>query len=143
MVAASISFRRWVSYASCLWAVVFGAPHVWWALGVSAGFPGGQANYDFFMGSAWRYVFDVIVVACSALAFLISLTLLRPPAQLTRRWVPLALAWFACGILTLRGAAGWIVDGLSHPYWTGMFTVGGILLGGVAWLAREPRRVLP
>jgi|GEM_PF-6848352 hypothetical protein len=50
------------------WALLFAAPHTWWALGVSAGFPGGEAKYRFFMTSTWRYVYDLVVVVLSALA---------------------------------------------------------------------------
>jgi hypothetical protein len=73
--------RRWVSYAACVWAVLFAAPHIWWALGIPAGFPGGPAGHQLMMTSAWRYIFDVIVIILSALAMLIALTLLRPPHE--------------------------------------------------------------
>lgn len=92
------------------------------------------------MTSAWRYLYDVIVVILSVLAVLITLALLRPPQLVTRRWVPHAAAWIACGMLTLRGVAGMLVDGASDPIWWPTFLLGGILLGAVAWLARLPPR---
>jgi hypothetical protein len=46
--------------------VLFGAPHLWWALGVRTGFPGGDESYESFMGRAWRYAFEVLVVLLSA-----------------------------------------------------------------------------
>jgi hypothetical protein len=124
---------RWISYAACVWAVVFAAPHTWWALGISAGFPGGEASYRFFISSAWRYIYDVIVVLLCVLAVLVARTLLRPPGETVRRWIPQTAAWIACGMLSLRGVAGMIVDGTSDPVWWPTFLLGGILFGGVAW----------
>jgi hypothetical protein len=48
------------------------------------------------------------------------------------------MAWIASAMLTLRGVAGLIVDGTSDPVWWPIFLVGGILFGGVAWIARSP-----
>jgi hypothetical protein len=117
---------------------LFAAPHTWWALGIPAGFPGGEGSYRLFMSSTWRYIYDLVVIGLSALAVLITLKLLRPPEQVARRWVPHAAVWIACGMLTLRGFAGLVVDGTSDPIWWPTFLVGGILLGSVAWLARAP-----
>lgn len=130
---------RWISYAACIWAVAFAAPHLWWALGIPAGFPGGEANYHFFMSSTGRYVYDVVVVLLSVLAFIIALTLLRQPGPTARRWIPHTAAWIACGMLSLRGVAGMIVDGTSDPVWWPTFLLGGILFGAVAWFARRPK----
>jgi len=140
MTDAAMRHRRWISYAACAWAILFAAPHTWWALGIPAGFPGGEAGHRLMMTSAWRYIYDVIVIIMSALAVLIALTLLQPPHQIVRRWVPYTAAWIACGMLTLRGVAGMVVDGASDPVWWPTFLVGGILLGMVAWLARTPKR---
>ncbi len=139
-LAASANYRRWISYAACGWAVLFAAPHLWWALGIPTGFPGGPAGHQLMMSSAWRYIYDVIVVILSVLAVLITLALLRPPHLVTRRWVPHTAAWIACGMLTLRGVAGMLVDGASDPVWWPTFLLGGILLGAVAWMARLPPR---
>ena len=141
MSAISARHRRWISYAACAWTVLFAAPHILWALGISAGFPGGESNHRLMMTSAWRYISDLIVILLSVTAVLVVLALLRPPAQVPRRWIPHTAAWLACGMLTLRGVAGLVVDGRSDPVWWPTFLVGGILFGGVAWLARRPRAV--
>jgi hypothetical protein len=70
-MSAMLSHRRWISYSASAWAVLFAAPHTWWALGISAGFPGGEANHQLMMTSAWRYVFDVVVILLSVTAVLV------------------------------------------------------------------------
>jgi hypothetical protein len=130
--------RRWVTYATVAWTLVFGAPHLWWALGIRFWFPGGDDSYEFFMSSEWRYVFNLVVVVLSVLAGVVALALLKPPSLVVRRWIPLTLAWVGAGMLTIRGVAGLIVDGIGRPYWTHLFTVGGVLLGAVAALGRAP-----
>ncbi|HST58794.1 MAG TPA: hypothetical protein VLK84_08905 [Longimicrobium sp.] len=128
---------RWMGFAACAWAVLFGAPHAWWALGISAGFPGGEANYHRFMSSTWRYIYDVVVVVMSGAGVWVAWQLMRPPAP--RRWIARTAAWIASGMLTLRGVAGMVVDGAADPVWWPTFLVGGILFGGVAVLSRRGR----
>jgi hypothetical protein len=62
---ATGSLRRWISDAACAWAVLFAAPHVWWALGA---FPGGEASYQVFMSSRWLYLYNLTVIALSGTA---------------------------------------------------------------------------
>lgn len=132
--------RRWVTTAACAWAVLFAAPHAWWALGSPWGFPGGEASHRLMM-TTWRLGFDVVVILLSLAAILIALTLHRPPETVARRWVPHSAAWIACGMLTLRGLAGLVADGASDPVWWPTFLIGGMLLGAAAWLARVPNVV--
>jgi hypothetical protein len=121
-----------------MWCAAFGTPHTWWALGFPWAFPGGAASYRFFMSSAWRVTYDVVVVVMSVIGMLVSLTLLRPPATIVRRWIPYSAAWFACGILSFRGIGGIIIERGGDHVWSPTFVVGGILFGAVAWLARQP-----
>jgi hypothetical protein len=131
--------RRLFSYATCAWAALFAAPHTWWALGYPAGFPGGTGNHDLMMTTAWRYGFDVGVVVLSVAAGVIALVLLRPPALVAGRPVLQSAAWIGAALLTVRGIAGLVVDGTSDLIWWPAFLTGGVLLGGVAWLAAAPR----
>ena len=124
-----------VCYAACAWAILFGAPHLWWALGYPAGFPGGDASYHRFMSSAWRYWYDVLVVLLSVAGVFVASRLRRPGTH--RRSESIA-AWVAAGALTTRGLAGMIVDGRNDPVWSPAFLLGGMLFGSVAWLSREP-----
>lgn len=130
---------RWMGFAACAWAVLFGAPHAWWALGIPAGFPGGEASYHRFMSSTWRYMYDVAVVVLSGVGVWVAWQLMRPPAQVAHRWIPRAAAWIAAGMLTVRGVAGMVVDGAVDPVWWPAFLVGGLLFGGVAVLSRSAR----
>ena len=104
-------------------------------MGIPAGFPGGEANYRLFMSSTWRYVYDLLVILLSALAFVVALTLSRSPYPSLRRRLTYIAAWIACGMLGLRGVAGFIHDGLADRVWNPTFLVGGILFGSVAWMA--------
>ena len=133
--------RRWITYAACAWSLLFAAPHIWWALGISAGFPGGEAKYRFFMSSTWRYVYDLVVIGLSLLAVLVAWTLLRSSHRSIWRRLAHIAAWIACGMLTLRGVAGFIHDGLEDLVWNPTFFTGGILFGAVAWLANKEFRV--
>lgn len=127
----------WINYAACLWALLFAAPHAWWALGFPMGFPGGLASYRFFMASTWRYVYDLFVIFLSVTAVFVALALVRPWGQRVPRWMLRTSAWIACAMLTLRGVAGLAVDGARDPVWWPTFLTGGILFGSVAWFARS------
>jgi hypothetical protein len=129
--------RRGLHYAACAWAVLFAAPHLWWALGVPAGFPGGRANHTLMM-STWRYYFDLLVIAMSAAAVVVALAPVQRWGQAIPRRILLAMSWAAFAMLTLRGVAGMIADGLSDPVWWPTFLVGGLLFGAIAARGRRP-----
>jgi len=135
----------WVGYATCAWTVVFGAPHIWWALGNPFAFPGGDVSYQVFVSATWRIVFDWIVVLLCAIGFGVALALVRPWGRRLPQRPLLAAAWTASAMLTLRGVAGVAVDGLRdvefpmRPLFTVAFVVGGLLFGGVAWRAQHTR----
>lgn len=131
-------FRCWISYAACAWTVCFAAPHVWWALGNSVGFPGGEESFHTFMSSTWLYVYNVAVIALCAAALVLTIQLLRPTARVPRRRAMHLAVWIASGALLSRGVAGLMVDGTSDPIWWPTFLTGGILFGGVAWFAKIP-----
>ena len=123
---------RWVHYAACVWAVVFAAPHVWWALGVPAGFPGGPANHELMM-TTWRCYYDVLVIVLSVIAILVALAPIQRWGDRVSRRIMRTMAWVAAAMLTLRGVAGLIADGLSDLVWWPLFLAGG-LFGGIAWI---------
>jgi hypothetical protein len=129
--------HRWVYTAACIWALAFAAPHIWWAAGVEAGFPGGPASHAAQMRKPWFVAYDLLVVALSVLAFVVARTLGRPSRGRAPRWILVAMAWIASGMLSLRGVAGMVVDGASDPVWWPTFLIGGILFGSVGWLSRS------
>ena len=123
--------------AAALWAALFAAPHAWWALGVKAGFPGGDAGYDRFMSAPWRYWYDVAVVAASVLAVIVAASLREPSGRHpTRERVARVAAWVGAGALLMRGVAGLIADGRADPVWWPTFLLGGLLFACAAWLGR-------
>jgi hypothetical protein len=88
------------------------------------------------MSSAWRYIYDLVVILLCGLAVFIALTLMRPAREVSARRIWAASAWIASGMLSLRGVAGMLADGVSDLIWWPTFLLGGLLFGGVAWTAR-------
>jgi hypothetical protein len=123
--------REAIHYAATAWAVLFAAPHLWWALGVPAGFPGGRAGHDLMMAT-WRFYFNAGVIGLSVLAALVALALIKPWGDAIPRGILRAMACAAACLLTLRGLAGLVADGVSDPLWWPTFLVGGLLFGAIA-----------
>jgi hypothetical protein len=129
--------RRWINYAACVWALMFAAPHVWWALGFSVGYPGGPtrgpANHQLMMNT-WRYYFDLGVIFLCILAIGVALAPIHRWGGFIPLWITGTMAWIASAMLGIRGVAGLIVDGTRDPVWWPAFLVGGLLFAAVAWL---------
>jgi hypothetical protein len=136
LVTTTAAPGRWLHYAAACWAVLFAAPHVWWALGISFGMPGGPASHELMM-TTWRYYFDILVIILSALAVLVALALVQAWGAKFPRRLLRALAVTASFLLTLRGVAGLIADGASDPVWWPTFLVGGLLFSAIAWKSRQ------
>jgi hypothetical protein len=130
--------KPWIHYAAAVWALLFAAPHTWWAMGIPAGFPGGEANHRFMMNSQWRYGFDVAVIGLCGLAIIVALAPVCRWGRAVPRWIWRFAAWCACVPLSLRGVAGGIVDGARDPVWWPTFLTGGVLFGCMAWSQRRP-----
>jgi hypothetical protein len=126
-----------------LWALLFAAPHVWWALGVPTGFPGGRAKHEFMMTNRRFYYSDVAVILLCLLAVAVALAPVHRWGALIPRRLLRAMAYTASAMLGLRGLAGIIVDGLSDPVWWPTFLLGGILFGAVAYSIRTKREPNP
>jgi len=132
--------RAWTAYAACTWALLFAAPHVWWALNVPTGFPGGDSAHAAALGSTWFLLYDLSVVALCAAGAFVALAIAGPLGRAVSRRVLLALAWLAAAVLTARGVAGLLVDGRSDLVWWPTFLLGGLLYGTMAWSYREAPR---
>ncbi len=129
----TLILSRAIRYAATAWAVLFAAPHLWWALGVPAGCPGGRAGHELMM-TTWRFYFDVAVVGLSVLAAFVALAPIRPWGDAIPRRILRGMSWAAAGILTLRGVAGLIADGVSDLVWWPTFLLGGLLFGATAFM---------
>lgn len=122
---------QWTGRAAMVWAVVFAAPHVWWAFGVPAGFPDGEGGFAEALAVPWFRAYDLLVVALSAAAALVAWAAMR------RQPEGIAVAWGICAILLVRGIAGLMIDGFADPVWSPMFEIGGLLFGATAWQCRH------
>lgn len=131
----------WPAYAAAGWMVLFGAVHVYWALGGTAGLPAGFSVRD----SVAFLVVDLVAVPLCGLGAVLALALVRPFGRRVRRWMLLAAAWATTALLTLHALPAMVVllglavgvldaelderDRLSlflyEPYWL----LGGILFG--------------
>jgi hypothetical protein len=137
------SIKVRAGYAACAWAVLFAAPHIWWAFGVSIAFPGGDMVYEVTFRNSLFLMYNLVVVILLVASALVTVALVQE-----RQWsrlffyssrhhhrMLLAAAWAACTILTFRGLIGLVVDGLADLTFFGWptFLTGGILFGITAW----------
>jgi hypothetical protein len=65
----------------------------------------------------------------SVLGSLVAGALMQPASAGGQALVVRAMAWAAFALLTLRGAAGLVVDWVRDPLWWPTFLIGGILSG--------------
>jgi len=127
---------RRIHYAACAWTVVFAAPHIWWALGVPFGFPGGPESHVLLM-TTWRWYYDVLVIFLSGVGVVVTLAPVHAWGEKIPRWMVLTLVSIAFVLLTLRGVAGMVVDGITDPVWWPTFLLGGLLYWGVLRSAKR------
>ena len=123
----------WAGVIACAWTLLFAAPHVWWALGVSAGFPGGDNAYREAWSGTWFPRYNLVVVLLGTAGLLVILAIVTPLGRAVPRRVLLTLSWLGAAVLTARGVAGLVVDGRSDLVWWPTFLLGGVLYGVTAW----------
>jgi hypothetical protein len=128
---------RWAGYIACAWTLLFAAPHIWWALGVSTGFPGGDNAYHAAWSSAWFPRYNLFVIFLSMAGILAVLGMVTPLGSAIPHRVLLTLAWLGAALLTTRGVAGLVADGRADLVWWPAFLLGGLLYGIVAWRHRR------
>ncbi|MGH2531862.1 MAG: DUF3995 domain-containing protein [Thermomicrobiales bacterium] len=148
----------------CALAVVYIVPHVWWALGISAAFPGDQDDFDEAFGRTWFFVYNLVDTVLAVIAAFIALALIQPWGRTIPRRPLVFCAWAGAAILTLRGTVGLVqslllvTDVLSPraeghspnsryfwiaAAWEAMFLVWGIALGATARLSHHRERNNP
>ena len=132
---------RWAGYAACAWALLFTLPHVYWAVGGTAGLQGRG------MDGALS-VINIVSIPLSLAAALVALAMIRPWGRALPRRLLASAAWLACVVLTLRGGAGLLQNALGEEdppllfkVFEPGFLIGGILFGVAAWhYSRSTRR---
>jgi hypothetical protein len=96
----------WASYAAVAWCVLFGALHLYWALGGNAGLadlsmPSNRtaalARDPGYIGITWAVVLACVVAALLALAHF------QPVLRRLPRWMLVFPLWFICCLFLLRG----------------------------------------
>ena len=125
--------RAAAAYAALAWSVVFLVPHVYWAMGGTAGLEGNAVE-------GALALINALAIVLSLVAGAIALAL----AGLSRTWLPRRLvllgAWAVCLLLVLRGGGGIVgtlvvaledVDDVPTLVlvFEPLFLVGGLLFG--------------
>lgn len=127
----------WWSGAACLWALLFAAPHFYWAAGDRGALSAQTAAADQAHEQRWFSPTTYWWGSCP------SAEPSSPPIWLGRTVRTgfdafFAAAWVACVVLALRGAVG--VAALSFDVARGTlnlpFVLGGVAFGGLAAISR-------
>jgi hypothetical protein len=96
----------WVSYAAIAWCVLFGALHLYWALGGNVGLAdlSMPSNRTIALTRDPRYIAITwaVVVMC-VFAALLALAPFQPMLRRIPRWLLVTPLWMACGLFLLRG----------------------------------------
>ena len=95
-------------YGAALWALIFAALHVAWALGWYVGLDKELARQAF--QRRWFLVYDLVAACLCVVAFAVALSLARQQKQPKPNSLVRKLAWAGTALLALRGAAGVMQD---------------------------------
>ncbi len=130
-----------VGYVAALWALIFAALHLAWAMGWYVGLDHESARQAF--QRRWFLVYDLVAAGLCLVAFAVALALVQQWARRLPFSLLGILAWAGTGLLALRGAAGVGQDvylatvGRNLPdaaaLWDVWFCLGAILFGISAW----------
>jgi hypothetical protein len=152
---APVRHRVW-AYLAAAWAIIFAAPHVYWATGHTAGLGTGLSNSN---GTAITNMSWALQLACAGVAVFCLCgagTALATLRSWTPRWRPLArrvllgLAWLGAALLIARsidvyvefnlGLTGiWHIPAAQHgtflhlARWFMFFWLPWFALGALAW----------
>lgn len=138
--------NSWIAYSAALWALIFAALHVAWALGWYVGLDAESAQKAFERG--WFLAYDLIAAGLCAAAVAVALTLVQSWGRHLPRSLVNVLAWGVAGILALRGAAA-VVQAIYllasvgssvssvFSFWDAWFCLGAGLFGWSAWQFRR------
>jgi Protein of unknown function (DUF3995) len=149
--ASDSAKRTWVGYGAALWALIFAALHVAWAMGFYVGLDQPSARQAF--QRRWFLVYDLIAAGLCVLALAVALALVQKwdsqlPYSLLRM-----LAWGGTALLALRGGAGIAQDVYvaafkktlpgAAAFWDVWFCLGAMLFGISVWQFRRASSPMP
>lgn len=130
-----------------MWALLFAAPHFYWAAGGRGGLGAQAAAADQALEQRWFFTYNLFVGLLSVGGAVVAVTLARPHRKGSVRCLLRAAAWAGCVVLALRGAVG--VAALSLDVARGTldsplllvlmepwFVLGGVAFGGLAAMSR-------
>lgn len=130
---------------------MFAAPHFYWAVGGRRGLGAETAAADEALGQAWFFAYNLVTGLLALAASAMAIMLARRAGRADRLTRAIrALAWTACGMLTVRGVVGLSCLALQAARGTvdspalliafePWFVVGGALFGILAARSRPPR----
>lgn len=141
--------RSWFGYGAALWALIFAALHVAWAMGWYVGLDHESARQAF--QRRWFLMYDLVVAGLCVLAFAVALALVQQWGQRLPYSLMGILAWGGTALLALRGAAGVAQDlylaafrrnlPAASAFWDLWFCLGAMLFGISVWHFWRVRRM--
>jgi len=139
----------WFGYGAALWALIFAALHVAWALGWYVGLEQESARKAF--QRRWFFVYDLVAAGLCVVAFAVALALAQQWGQRIPYSVVWTLAWAGTALLALRGAAGVAQDvylaasdghlPTAAVLWDLWFCLGAMLFGISVWQFARARKI--
>jgi hypothetical protein len=139
----------WFRYGAALWALIFAALHVVWALGWYVGLDQESARQAF--QRRWFLVYDLVAAGLCVVAFAVALALAQQWSQRIPYSLVRKLAWGGTLLLALRGAAGVAQDVYLAAFggnlraaavlWDLWFCLGAMLFGISVWRFSRARKM--
>lgn len=135
----------WIEYGAALWALIFAALHVAWAMGWYIGLDAESMKKAF--ERRWFLIYDLIAAGLCVLAVALALALVQSWGRRLPRSLINVTAWTCAAILALRGVAGVVKtvylaavgNSLSSvlSFWDLWFCLGAGLFAASVWRFRR------
>lgn len=117
-----------IGYIACVWALIFGVVHIYWAVGGTVGLQGHSM-------AGLLFVINLVAIPLCFVAAVVALAIAKSWTGLIPPLMWHAAAWGASAVLALRGTVG-ILQSLSQNHvallllaYDSWFLLGGILFG--------------
>lgn len=135
----------WIAYAAALWASIFAAFHVVWAMGWYPLLDADGARVAF--ATPWKWWFDVVVAAMCGVAVPVALAPVMSWGRSMPRRLIFTLAWIGSALLAIRSAASLVqacylaANGRFRfaviGGWESWFYLGAVLFCVTTWQSRR------